>query len=311
MTRGARYHELSDRALISFAGDDAVQFLHAQLTSDLAALQPGATQYSGYCSPKGRLLATFLVWRLEDEILLELPADLREPMKTRLARYVLRAKVKVSDASERYRLFGISGADAGAGLTATFGGVPGVPHQSIESGGVRIAALPIDRYALLVHPADADAVRGRLAQAFDQGEAGWPALDVEAGVPVITAPAQEEYVPQMVNLDLVGGVSFNKGCYPGQEIVARTHYLGRLKQRMYRVRVPGVDRVAAGEPLFSADFGAEQACGAVLTAGARSDDGCEALAVIQKSSAAARDVRFGAFDGPRVEFLSLPYTVPE
>ncbi|HEX2831149.1 MAG TPA: folate-binding protein [Burkholderiales bacterium] len=311
MTQRPLYHELSDRALISFAGDDAVAFLHAQLTSDLAALKPGETQYSGYCSPKGRLLATFLVWRLEDEVLLELPAALREPIQTRLARYVLRAKVKVTDAGERYRLFGVSGPNANAALIAAFGAAPGIAHRSIETGGVRIAALPIERYVLLVSEDAADAVRERLASAFPQAGAAWPALDVEAGVPVVTAPAQEEYVPQMVNLDLVGGVSFNKGCYPGQEIVARMHYLGRLKQRMYRVRVPGLTRVAPGQTLFSAEFGAEQSCGAILYAGACGDGGCEALAVIQKASAEAGDVRFGALAGPRVEILPLPYTLPE
>jgi folate-binding protein YgfZ len=153
--------------------------------------------------------------------------------------------------------------------------------------------------------------RARLEAAFAASEGGWNALDVEAGVPVITAATQDEYVPQMVNLDLVGGVSFNKGCYPGQEIVARMHYLGRLKQRMYRVRVPGAESVAAGEPLFSAEFGGGQACGAILYPGARRDGGCEALAVIQKSSADANDVRFRALDGPRVERLRLPYTLPE
>ena len=311
MSEAPRCHELSDRALISFAGDDAVAFLQAQLTSDVAALEPETTQYSGYCSPKGRLLATFLVWRLEDEVLIELPAGLREQLQSRLARYVLRARVKVSDASPRYRLFGISGEHADVALGAAFGAVPNAPHRTIAAAGVRIAALPIDRYALLVPSGEADTVRGRLAAAFAQGEAGWSALDVEAGVPVITAPAQEAYVPQMVNLDLVGGVSFSKGCYPGQEIVARMHYLGRLKQRMYRVRIPGAEHVAPGEPLFSAEFGAEQSCGAILYAGARRDGGCEALAVIQKSSADAGDVRFLALDGPRIERLSLPYTLPE
>ena len=311
MTRPSHYHELADRDLISFTGDDAVAFLHAQLTSDVDQVLPGVTQYSGYCSPKGRLLATFLVWRLQDEVLLELPASLREPIQTRLARYVLRAKVKVSDATARYRLFGASGGGAGAALAGAFGAVPKVAHQTIESGGVRIAALPIDRYAVLVHTEDADAARGRLETAFAHSGDAWSALDVEAGVPVITAATQDEYVPQMVNLDLVGGVSFNKGCYPGQEIVARMHYLGRLKQRMYRVRIPGVERIAPGEPLYSAEFGPEQSCGAILWTGACRDGGCEALAVIQKASADAGDVRFGALTGPRVEFLPLPYTLPE
>jgi folate-binding Fe-S cluster repair protein YgfZ len=114
----------------------------------------------------------------------------------------------------------------------------------------------------------------------------------------------------MVNLDRVGGVSFSKGCYPGQEIVARMHYLGRLKQRMYRIRVNGVTGVAVGDPLYSPEFGADQASGAILYPGAQSEHGVEALAVLQRAGADAA-LRFGALDGARVELLPLPYTLPE
>ena len=308
MTQQASYFELADSGLISFSGDEAVAFLQGQLTSDVAALAAPATGYAGYCSPKGRLLATFLLWRLENEILLQLPMALRDSIQTRLARYVLRAKVKVADASSRYRLFGVAGAAADAALARGFERIPASAHQVASDSGVHIAALPVDRYVLLVEADRAADAREKLDEALTPGAAAdWSALDVAAGVPVVTAAAQEEYVPQMVNLDLVGGVSFSKGCYPGQEIVARMHYLGRLKQRMYRVRVAGTAGVTAGTPLYSPEFGAEQASGAILCPGAPG----EALAVIQKSSADAGDVRYGALDGPRLEFLPLPYNLPE
>jgi folate-binding protein YgfZ len=304
-----RYFELADAGLISFSGEDAATFLHAQLTSDVAALPPGSTQYSGYCSPKGRLLATFLVWRLEDEILLQLPGSLRESIQTRLARYVLRAKVKVADASSRYTVAGIAGVSAAR--SCALGDLPATPHQVVTlEGGVRISALPDDRYGVLIPSDQAASVGARVDAAFEKhAAADWQALEVSAGIPVITAATQEEYVPQMVNLDLIGGVSFNKGCYPGQEIVARMHYLGRLKQRMYRIRVHGARALAPGEPLYSTQFGAGQASGAILYPGALDAEGAEALAVIQK--AGTDSVRYGALDGMAVEILPLPYTLPE
>ena len=302
-----RYFELSDSALISFAGNDAAAFLHAQLTSDVLGLRAPSTQYSGYCSPKGRLLATFLVWRLEDEIVLQLPASLRETIQARLARYVLRAKVTVSDATSRYALFGVAGRGAAAATQATVGSAPAALHQVTGDSVVRATAIPLDRFLLLAPADHAPALRERLEAVCTRGESGgWRALEVEAGIPVITEASQDEYVPQMVNLDLVGGVSFSKGCYPGQEIVARMHYLGRLKQRMYHVRVDAAGDLPTGSPLYSPEFGAEQACGAILYSGVSG----EALAVLQKASAASA-VRYGAPDGPVVELLPPPYTLPE
>jgi folate-binding protein YgfZ len=305
------YCELDDVGLIAFTGADAVTFLQAQLTSDVAALNAPATQYAGYCSPKGRLLATFLLWRFDDEIVLQLPAALRESVQNRLARYVLRARVKIADASARYALFGLAGEGALKAIDALDVRAPASVHDVGITADVRITQLPVDRYLLLVAAAHAQALQAGLDSAATRKDSGdWAALDVAAGIPVITAATQEAYVPQMVNLDLIGGVSYAKGCYPGQEIVARTHYLGRLKQRMYRIGVRGVAALEAGQPLYSPEFGADQASGAVLYTGSRSGDVCEALAVVQRSSAQAQAVRLGALDGPAVEFLPLPYTVP-
>src|SRR5207253_4572292 len=133
----------------------------------------------------------------------------------------------------------------------------------------------------------------------------WSALDVEAGIPVITPKTQEQYVPQMVNLDLIGAVSYSKGCYPGQEIVARTYYLGRVKQRMHRVKAPESVIPQIGDRLYSDEYGAEQASGAIVNVAA---DEREALAVLYTSSV-ARGMHYGALDGPIVELLALPYSL--
>jgi folate-binding protein YgfZ len=307
------YFELDEVGLISFSGDDAVSFLQAQLTSDVAALGVDKTQYAGYCSPKGRLLATFLLWRFDDEIVLQLPAALRESIQNRLARYVLRSRVKIADATARYALFGLAGADALKALDALDARAPAALHDVGATAELRVTQLPVDRYLLLAPAERAPALRGALDSvvATRQDSGHWAALDVAAGIPVITAATQDAYVPQMVNLDLIGAVSYAKGCYPGQEIVARTHYLGRLKQRMYRIGVRGVAALEPGQPLFSPEFGADQASGAVLYTGAVAGDVREALAVVQRSSARAGSVRLGSLDGPAVEFLSLPYSVPD
>ena len=151
-------------------------------------------------------------------------------------------------------------------------------------------------------------MRAALSTRLAQPEISWSTLDIEAGIPVITRETQEEYVPQMVNLDLIGGVSYSKGCYPGQEIVARTHYLGRLKQRMYRVRLAD-ENPRTGDPLYSAEFGRDQSSGTILNAAPTSRGAHEALAVIQKSSAATATLHWKALDGPAIEILSLPYAI--
>ncbi len=302
--------ELGSAGLIAFTGPDAVSFLHAQLTSDVAGLVPPSTQYSGYCSPKGRLLATFLVWRGTDEILVQLPATLRENIQNRLSKYVLRSRVTVADASARHALFGVAGDDAGAMVLGLVGAVPDTPHAVVSKSGISVTRLPVDRYLVCAHVDAAAGVRNELSKiGATQPERCWSSLDIEAGIPVITPPAQDEYVPQMVNLDLIGGVSFTKGCYPGQEIVARMHYLGRLKQRMYHVHLPDLADPCPGDPLYSADFGPEQTSGAILSAVPARTGGHDALAVVQMSSASSNTVHWRSLTGPAIQFLQLPYPI--
>lgn len=303
------FAELASAGLISVRRADAAGFLHAQLTSDIAGLSAQATQYSGYCSPKGRLLATFLVWRLENEILLQLPVSLREAIQARLAKYVLRSKVELADATDDYRLFGVWGRALAQALPGLGIVLPEHAHAVARGPASFATRVPIERVALLAPASEAAHVRAQLAaHAQEQPEAHWARLDIEAGIPHIGLATQDEFVPQMVNLDAIGGVSYTKGCYPGQEIVARTRYLGRLKQRMYRVRVPAPD-VAAADPLYSSRFGPDQASGTILNAVRDGDARSQALAVVQ-IAAADGDLRWRSPDGPVVAFESLPYTVP-
>ncbi len=308
------FFELESIGVISFSGEDAVVFLHAQLTSDVTGLPPGRTQYSGYCSPKGRLLATFLLWRRDNEILMLIPDSLREAIQSRLTKYVMRARVTVADATVRYAIYGLSGTGAPAAVAGLCARAPRAMHEVACGEGVEVTRLPVDRYLMLATAGNADAVRTRLLRdAVRHEERGWSRLDLEAGIAVITPDSQDAYVPQMVNLDLIGGVSYTKGCYPGQEIVARMHYLGKLKQRMYRVRVQASEPVRTGDPLYSREFGPDQASGAVLSGVGYDTDTAgnqEALAVIQKSCVEAGSVHLGSIDGPNLDFVALPYPLP-
>lgn len=302
--------ELSDTGLVQVAGADAEAFLHAQLTSDVAGLAQARTQYSGYCTAKGRLIATLLLWKLEDSMLLQLPRGIAEDVRARLSRYVLRSKATLRVASSEYALFGLFGAEAAEALERLMPTVPPELHAVAAHQGMAATRLGGARYALLVPREHVGSAREALSTIAHEGnDAAWTRLDIEQGIAVITAATQEEFVPQMVNLDLIGGVSYSKGCYPGQEIVARTHYLGRSKQRMHRVQSEGPDPLAPGDRLYSAAFGTEQASGTIVTAiavGSR----YEALAVIQNAAIASGDIRWRSPQGMALAIQSLPYSIP-
>src|SRR5688572_21958234 len=297
---------LPDAGLIRFAGDDARTFLHNQLTCDVAALEPGRSTYGAYCTPKGRVLASFLLWRTDSAYFMQLPAALREPIQKQLGKFILRSKVQAADATGEWVLLGASEADAAALAQRATGKVPASPHEAALAPGVTAIRLPGDRCEVVVRWDKAAAVVESGWQ--NAGPEYWEWLDIRAGIPVITPATQEEYVPQMVNLDLIGGVSFEKGCYPGQEIVARMHYRGTLKQRMYRAAISGGDAPQPGDKLYSPDFG-EQACGAVVNAAPSPQGGHELLASLQIAAADKGSVHWKSPGGLDLKLLPLPYSI--
>ena len=302
------YFELPNQGLIRFSGEDARVFLHNQLTCDVEALGIKQGTYGAYCTPKGRVLATFLLWHTEQGYFMQLPSSLREPIRKQLTKFILRSKVKAEDASTEWSLHGISGSDAGTIVERAVGSVPRGTHEIASSTNVMAIRLSGERYLI----AGAEAHKEKLNEALSRGRKGelehWDWLKVRAGIPTILPVTQEEFVPQMVNLDLIGGVSFEKGCYPGQEIVARMHYRGTLKQRMYLANVPGPDRPQPGEKLYSPTFG-EQACGTIVNAARSPDGGHDALAVIQIASTETGNVHWNTQKGPALKLLPLPYNV--
>ena len=297
--------DLSHNALIAVSGDDAASFLHGQFTNDVESLGPGEAQWSGWCSPKGRLLATFLLARREGEFLLMLPAEIAPAFAKRLGMYVLRSKVKIADASAEWARFGIAGKAAHAAIAAIFGAAP--PRmRMVECLGAVCIALDEQRFVVLAPRSVAEDLRVRLAQTgMPAGGEAWEWTGIQAGVPTIVAATQEAFIPQMANLDLVGGVSFRKGCYPGQEIVARTQYRGILKRRMARAHVAGDGVPKPGDNVYSASFG-DQVAGTVVQAARSPDGGHDLLVVAQIESLQAGNLRLGSPEGPAVEIRETP-----
>ena len=292
--------------MIRFSGAEAQAFLHNQLSCDVAALTPGRSTYGSYCTPKGRVLATFLLWRAGEDFFMQLPSPLREPIQRQLSKYILRSKVKATDASSDWTLIGVAGKDAAALVQRAVGDVPRSVHDVINTQDAMVIRLPGDRYEIVAASKSPD-ITESISDAAEKADPDyWDWLDIRAGIPVVLPATQEAFVPQMVNLDLIGGVSLTKGCYPGQEIVARMHFRGTLKQRMYLANIAGSDRPQPGENLYSSDFGG-QACGRIVNAARSPEGGHDVLAVIQIASAERGDVHWKTPEGPALRLLPLPY----
>ncbi len=301
-----------DFGLLQFDGQDAAAFLQGQLSSDVLALAPGAGQWSTYNSAKGRVLANLWVWRNAAEPARYealVAADLADAMRKRLSMFVLRAKVTVADRSTATRRLGVAGHGATAAVTAAVGPVTAGATADAASLPARVVALPDGRYVVIAEAADAGAVEAALARHARHGDGNaWRWHGIAAGVPLVTAATTDQFVAQALNWDALGGLDFRKGCYPGQEIVARTRYLGRLKERLFLFHVDA-PAPAVGFRLYSPAFG-EQACGTVVNAAAAPAGGADLLAVVQLAAAESPGLALGAQDGPAPVPRPLPYALP-
>ena len=301
--------DLSQLGVIAFRGDDAASFLQGQLTNDVRSLHADSAQWNGYCSPKGRLLGNFLMWRQGEDYCLQLSGDILPTLLKRLSMFILRAKVQGRDASdERVRLV-VAGKKAPAAVNAAMGAVPETAMHSLASDAGLVIRLSEDKFVLSVVPERAAAVWQVLREsATPVGAPVWDWLRINAGIPMIVAATQEQFVPQMVNLEVIGGVSFQKGCYPGQEIVARSQYLGKLKRRMFLAHVEAP--AAPADNLYSADIEG-QATGTVVNAAPAPTGGFDVLAVAQVESANTQTLHLKAADGAELRLKPLPYALPE
>lgn len=293
-------------ARIDCSGPDAAEFLQNLLSNDVKHLAADGAAWNSFNTPKGRMLASMLIHRDLDGYGIVLSADIAAAIHKRLSMYLLRSKAKLNIAN--VALIGVCGAGTAAVLAAAGITAPGEAMRQSIADGVRCVRLPADNYVLITEADNAPALWQRLRSSGAQagGSEAWHLAMIRAGLPLITASTQEEFVPQMLNFELIGGVSFNKGCYPGQEIVARTQYLGKLKKRMYRIHVRADHSPSIGDDVFTPEFG-EQSAGKVVNVARAPQGGFEALAVMQTGCAEAGEARLGGPQGTPVQFLQLPY----
>ena len=300
----AVFAPLTQFGLLAVTGDDARAFLHAQLSNDVEHLAPNEARRAGYCSPKGRLLASLLVIARPDGFLLQVSGDIAAGIAKRLTMYVMRSKVKIADAYATGSQFGVWGRGSAALLRSCGFQVPDVALQTAESQECVTIALGDERY-LVLGPAQTAAA---IAQGIPQVAAEWWTLaEVRAGLARVTLPTQDQFVPQMANFELIGAIDFKKGCYPGQEVVARAQYRGQVKRRLFRGEV---DASATAAPLPGQDlFGGEpQPIGTIVNVAPRPGGGYELLAVIQSSTIEQGDaIHVGAPAGPAARLAPLPY----
>lgn len=287
---------LTHLGTIECTGDDATSFLHNQLTSDVNHLATGAAQYSSWCTAKGRMQASFVLYRADGALRALLSADLVAATLKRLQVYVFRSKVKLADLSPACETIGLSGAQAEAALQNAGLPIPASPFETAPFTDGSVIRLDAKRFLISVASAAAPQIWKRLAEtARPVGTPVWQWLDVDAGIPLVTEATKEAFVPQMANFDQIGGVSFKKGCYPGQEVISRAKYLGKIKRHLYRIH--GEQPMKAGDSLWSPE-NQETACGLIANAAPSPDGGFDALGVIHESFASTAALHLGALDGP-------------
>ncbi|MFO1436484.1 MAG: folate-binding protein [Gammaproteobacteria bacterium] len=294
-------------AAMHVAGDDAAALLGGQLTADIKALSGTQSCIAAWCTPQGRALTIVRVLRHGDGFLLLLPSELAEVTIKRLRMYVLRAKVTIEDASVNFACLGVSGQNALAALAAD------LPLQTTAGARVSLDDLAIIRLPdarprlLLVGPPSALAnLWSRMTTvARAAGAAAWDWLDITAALPQIFASTRERFVPLALNLDALGGISFNKGCYTGQEIIARMKYRGQLKQRMHIGRIENANVPAPGTRLAVRD--AEMSAGEIVQSTVDTGGGTIFTATVLTELVGTDRVHVESATGPRIQWLPLPY----
>ncbi|MEN8171204.1 MAG: folate-binding protein [Pseudomonadota bacterium] len=301
---------LTHLALLRASGSDSAEFLQGQTSNDVRHVDAGHHQLSSYCTPKGRMLALFTLFMRDDDYYLQLPHELLEAVQKRLTMFVMRSDVKLDSVGDELPAFGLSGPQAETLINKALGSFPSDPDQSLTIDGVTVLRRPGDtpRFICLAATERLTALWQNLAtEAQPVGSAPWDLLEIRAGIPNISSGSVEAFVPQMLNLQLINGVNFKKGCYPGQEIVARMQYLGKLKRRMYRAQSDSKELPAPGTELFSPESASGQGAGKVVRAAPSPDGGNELLVVAEISSAEQQVLFLENENGPQLKMLELPY----
>ena len=305
-------YALDDWAILGVSGANAPDFLHGQFTNDLLALPEDQAQLSAYCMPKGQMIANFLIWRTtEGAYRITLPSGLAQAVSQRLQLFKLRADVEIESREESTALFGVA-APVPEGNAAGPTEWPQSPLGKTETGPYTAIAWPGPRSRwLLACPPDAAAALWEGGEAPGPGSDLWRLWDIEDGIPFVRTENREQFVPQHLNLDLVDAISFSKGCYPGQEVVARMKYRGQIKFRTYRLSGDCTETPLPGDPIHLNGEPDARPCGRVVDARIPPDGGpCQMLASVRTADA-GQPLHVQHPDGPSLEPLPLPYELTE
>jgi folate-binding protein YgfZ len=275
--------DLSHLGLLEISGADAMTFLQGQVTNDVKLLTGNNAHYSAYCNPKGRMLALFLAFAHADHIHLQLNRELVDPILKRLKMYVMRSKVEIKDVSESIIKFGINGLEASQILASSLAKIPTQDYELITLDNATVLKLPSTcgaRFEIFTDVTNAPIIWDALkAKCKVVEKLYWDLLEIQAGIPDIELKTQEQFVPQMLNLDILNGINFKKGCYTGQEIVARTHYLGSVKRRTYLAEICPASQFAsapqAGDKILDAT---QNEVGLLVRVAPNLDNGFDVLA---------------------------------
>lgn len=303
--------DLSHFTLIEASGDDVVEFLQGQLTNDIKLVTEDMGQLSAYCNPKGRILANFRIFKRHDHYFLRLRSDIFEPTIKRLRMFVMRSKVELINRNDELISMGIAGLNATQTLSAIFNKLPEHTDESSTENEITLIKLPgaLPRYE--AH-GPIDKIRNLWEKlqkdALAIGENSWNLLTIRAGIPEIVAETVEAFVPQMINLQAINGLSFTKGCYPGQEVVARMHYLGKLKRRLFIASAKCDTLPISGQAIVTGDEN-EQKAGQIVSASWSHDKNVEFLAVLQLEKAENEELHIESSNGPTIQLINLPYSL--
>ena len=305
MADSAFFCPLIHEGVLAVRGADAAKFLQGQLTCNLNYLSDTQASLGARCTQKGRMQSSFRILLQGDGVLLAMAAELLEPQLADLKKYAVFSKSKLTDESAAWSRFGLVNADS---ALANLGLELPAETDSVARNEYLIAIrVSPDRSELWVPSDRADAVKAQLSETLDQADLNeWLLGQIRAGIGQVMPQTRELFIPQMLNLQAVGGVSFKKGCYTGQEIVARMQYLGKLKRRLYRLSLDSAQMPEPGTPLFSPSH--SSSIGEVVIA-AKADQVIELLAVLQAEAADSGDVHLGTLEGPGLRLLDLPYTL--
>jgi len=308
--------ELSSLGFIAVSGPEAEPFLQGQLTNDVTRLSTGVSQIGSHCSPKGRMLTSFRAFKSDGIIYLQLPHTQAEAAIRRLRMYLLQTRATLEDASDRLAAIAIVGDCAPSLLESHLDAVPTQENETTRSNDLIVIRIPgpTPRFQVLGGPSALEALWVNLAATATVVNADyWFLLDIRAGIPTVYPQTRDAFVPQMANLHLIDGVSFKKGCYTGQEVVARMQHLGKLKRCMYLAQAKVENPPAPGDTLQSASSRSEQATGRVVDARINAKGDYELLVIVEIEAAEHGEVRLGGPAGPLLGFSEPPYgfSVPD